>query len=582
MRVLLFLLIFAHMKRLLYICQLVLLVAATLWGCTSVSGVGGKLSTAYALVNEHPDSTLRILEGIDRSALSVVEHAQYALFYSIAQDKVGLDVDNDSLMRVAYNYYSHLPEDTLYGKCCYYMGLYYNTQDSTKQAIDCYKEAIASSDKLGDWYTQYLAYNRLSNCLEIFEPEEGLEYAKKALDCYMQSVRPNLQNQVYLTLQIGDCFRYLNKIDSAACYFRKANDLALTTGNQDLISDTYHYVSQEYISLSQPDSALYYAKLSVSETAKKDPSRYTNLARCYMDVDSLEQAEALLLEACRMNGSDYTKYNAYNRLLKIGIKRNKIGQLQAYADSAQAMLKRIYLSSENDNVSYRKENENLDEQKKAVVLDLQNTKIWSAGVIFLLLLLMAVFHYAYWMHRNASRRELKYQQEKAQLLAAQEEQRHEQELLLAEAEFRKQKELEDFKHKSEIERQKLMLENSHKQLSVMRKYVIFKADFEHKYEQIRSMNRTDDLTGDDWVEIEVFLDETHSGFMESFRKSHPDLKEADYRLCMLLKLDLNNQELKRFYGIEQESVKHKLLVLKNKLGISALPVSARDYVKNRV
>ena len=87
------------------------------------------------------------------------------------------------------------------------------------------------------------------------------------------------------------------------------------------------------------------------------------------------------------------------------------------------------------------------------------------------------------------------------------------------------------------------------------------------------------MTDEDWDELESFLDNVCQGFMSSLRSRHPDLKERNFRLCMLLRLGLSNQELKRFYGIELESVKHKLLMLKRKLGISDLRVSARDYVR---
>ena len=58
------------------------------------------------------------------------EKAYYALTYYLAQNKSGLDVANDSLIRVAYNYYAKLPEDSLYARCMYYMGVYYSLSDS--------------------------------------------------------------------------------------------------------------------------------------------------------------------------------------------------------------------------------------------------------------------------------------------------------------------------------------------------------------------------------------------------------------------------------------------------------------------
>ena len=79
---------------------------------------------AEKLMQEQPDSALRVLQTINRHSLHGESLARYALIYSIAQDKSGLDVTNDSLLRIAYEYYSQHPDDSLYARSQYYMGLY--------------------------------------------------------------------------------------------------------------------------------------------------------------------------------------------------------------------------------------------------------------------------------------------------------------------------------------------------------------------------------------------------------------------------------------------------------------------------
>ena len=80
------------------------------------------LRSALQMAYADPDSALTMLHTIDRRALPPAEKAYYALTYYLAQNKSGLDVANDSLIRVAYNYYAKLPEDSLYARCMYYMG----------------------------------------------------------------------------------------------------------------------------------------------------------------------------------------------------------------------------------------------------------------------------------------------------------------------------------------------------------------------------------------------------------------------------------------------------------------------------
>lgn len=82
------------------------------------------LRSALQMAYADPDSALAMLHTIDRRSLPPAEKAYYALTYYLAQDKSGLDVANDSLIRIAYNYYAKHPKDSLYARCMYYMGVY--------------------------------------------------------------------------------------------------------------------------------------------------------------------------------------------------------------------------------------------------------------------------------------------------------------------------------------------------------------------------------------------------------------------------------------------------------------------------
>lgn len=76
------------------------------------------LQTAYVA----PNSALTLQNTINLSSLPNDEKPMYALTYYLAQNKSGLDAANDSLIRIAYNFYKNYPNDSLYGKCMYYMG----------------------------------------------------------------------------------------------------------------------------------------------------------------------------------------------------------------------------------------------------------------------------------------------------------------------------------------------------------------------------------------------------------------------------------------------------------------------------
>lgn len=140
------------------------------------------IDIAYQLTATAPDSALSVLDGVNQAKLGKAEMARYALVYTIAQDKSGLDVDNDSLLRTAYTYYNNREQDSLYAKCEYYMGKYYMLNDSTELAIDCLQKAADVSEK-----TQYRLKNKFQNghynlCSTYQDGSLDMDYLNRCLE----------------------------------------------------------------------------------------------------------------------------------------------------------------------------------------------------------------------------------------------------------------------------------------------------------------------------------------------------------------------------------------------------------------
>lgn len=136
------------------------------------------IDVAYQLSATAPDSALSVLNDVNQKKLSKAEMARYAFVYTIAQDKSGLDVDNDSLLRTAYTYYNNREDDSLYAKCEYYMGKYYMLNDSTELAMDCLQKAADVSEKNGDRYTQCMALEKYSRMIRQTNPRKAVEVAR--------------------------------------------------------------------------------------------------------------------------------------------------------------------------------------------------------------------------------------------------------------------------------------------------------------------------------------------------------------------------------------------------------------------
>ena len=114
-----------------------LLLAAAFFciACTS-SEVYKSLNDVETYIMAHPDSALVVLNSMDRSMLSSKKaKAHHALLHAMALDKNFIDVSDDSIARVAVDYYSKRASGRHYTRSLYYLGIAYYYQGAYDKAI---------------------------------------------------------------------------------------------------------------------------------------------------------------------------------------------------------------------------------------------------------------------------------------------------------------------------------------------------------------------------------------------------------------------------------------------------------------
>ncbi len=223
-----------------------------------------KLDLAYALVESRPDSALALMKHIDQEGLSKEEMAKYALTYYIAQDKSGLDLDNDSLIRIAYDWYEGHQEDSLYVLCLNYMGKFYLLVDSMEQAKSCLEKAYFISDSLHKMNVKRLVLDKLIEVEEQLEPYKALRYAKDMLKMYDSMANVTIYNKVAARLRLGENFFYVSSLQHALEEERKAYRMAMKAGDSNLLSYVRQNLASTFEEMGEKDSCLYYARLALT------------------------------------------------------------------------------------------------------------------------------------------------------------------------------------------------------------------------------------------------------------------------------------------------------------------------------
>ena len=186
------------MKKVIYIISLFLLCS-----CTPLE-VRNLLKDVDSYIMERPDSASSVLESVDRTLLKTERsRAHHALLHAMALDKNYIDVTEDSIARVAVDYYSRKGPEKSKARAYYYLGIAYYYQKNYDKAILEFTKAEKVAEECDTLYwgmtksIQARAYSATYNDIET------LNCLQEAYDIYfsisdffkLQSIQLKIANQ---------------------------------------------------------------------------------------------------------------------------------------------------------------------------------------------------------------------------------------------------------------------------------------------------------------------------------------------------------------------------------------------------
>lgn len=509
-----------------------------------------ELDLAYTLAESKPDSALVFLNRINQGKLSDEDMAKYALIYYMAQDKSGLDVDNDSLIRIAYDWYGNHQDDSLYASSLYYMGKCFLLNDSIEQAKACLEKSYFISDSLHNLSLKCLALDKLIEVEEQLAPYKALNYAKDLVKMYDSMPNVSIYNKVAAHLRLGENFFYVDSLKQALNEEKKAYSLAMSVGEKGLLS----YVSQDlasvYEEMGKKDSCLLYARRAYDLNGTNRFSCLLKLASAYISADSIKQAFAILNEATPKTAED--RYSIFYMQSKAAMKTQDFRTAKAFSDSACCCLQDMYRTTLQAKINYytsflKKESERAKMQGKA-----EMQRLVFALIVLLAVIIISFVLYAYWAYKKRSLARIA----------------HEQEIFCQKQQMMEKLHQEELTHRDVL-------------LSVMRTYLLKKVEVVEKLNSsVPNESKHIVLSDNDWTELEVFLDSVEDLFVSRLKKEHPNLSNADVRLMMLLRLKLSQKTLASIYCVSEKAIKQKLFLYKDKVGIKNEHFSLRNYIEN--
>ena len=533
------------------------------------------LERAEAYLPSQPDSAEVCLDSIGQpQRLNDAQKAWYGLLRTYTDNRQGKGVESDSLIRDSYEYYreaSHAGQTSdmtllrRYAQSCYYMALFYESCDSTKQCENMLHQAIKGSEECEDWHTCYLAYTLLGKSSIWGNHEYAIQQSLKALEVY-HKINDDVNNEVLILEHIAAGFFTFAELDSALNYFLRAYKLVeinnLFTSQDEICIG----IAKAYCYKGEFAKALYYAQRGIAEVdSSMLISASLALAQCYQACDSLEKSKEILESICR-DADPMNKYFIYRDLSKVAIQQQGLDSLSAYMDSAYEYLEDRFLHSQSVKDEYYQANLAKELEKEQIQHEAERN-VWILVFSIVLLVLLALFIYNVLKNKIAVERHkrlnhlLSQRVEHTKHLQEQQEKEH----VIMENE-------KEIQHQRDIIRQKAMT------LSILQKLLLEKL---HHMSQTLSEAEKIQMTRETWTEMEQLLNATDNGFVARLRQQHKDFKEEDIHLCMLIRLKMNNTVVSNIYNIGVDAVKkRKLNLKKNGFKVSDSSIRLEDVIDN--
>ena len=181
---------------------MLLLLACCITACTDLKNQE-VLNRAESLMEDHPDSALTILKGIEKSSLSSKEElARYGLLMSMALDKNFIDTTSFDVLQPAIDYYLEKGNPTEKLRTYYYQGRIFQNRGDRDKALNSFIKGIdvstESNDSLciartlvaqGALYNEFYDLDSYTNChLKAAKIYNHLSYKWHEFDCLLNAL----------------------------------------------------------------------------------------------------------------------------------------------------------------------------------------------------------------------------------------------------------------------------------------------------------------------------------------------------------------------------------------------------------
>lgn len=563
------------MKQGIYI-TIWLICFLSLSSCTRQHNHNILLMQADSLMEEYPDSALCILESIkSQQQTAQADHAYYALLLTQARDKNYIVQTDDSLIRMAVQYYDSIEDISMQAKAHYYKGCIYRDANLCGKAVQEYLTAISLAKKAGNPRLQGLIYNHTGY---LYYLQDLLEQADS-----IYQLTEQLAIQQNDTSLWADALSFQGKIniERGMAYYPtaeerllKAFEMTNTSRYRRVQANIAAALSSLYSNMELNKKAIQYAKLNIS--LRSDTAQHYRafllLGDAYFKAGQYDSATTYINKSLSATGYG-TKTSAYMRLAEIAEAQGNLKSSLALTEKYTLYLDSLHLAKQSNDILIAEKE--VAKQQYTYSLGYQSNKLYI--LITGSAMLVCIIGVIYVILRRSQRKARHIKQKQDHLEKEQQDlqQRYtllKNELIQKEVEITSLQKVINQQHINE-EKKKLLQQELD---SLTRKRnALAKGAFEHseiysKIEKIinsyKKYDRSEDqLSDDDW---QCFIAETDACWNQAITRlrARCELDKEEVHLCCLLLTDFPMTHLEYIIGCTRNTIYRKEKEILRKAG----------------
>lgn len=561
--------------------------------------LGRQLDRAELLMSDSSVAALRLLDSIDGAAsMSDSHHAHYALLLTQAQYKNDLVPRNDSLIRIAVDYYSASSDSLRKAWSCFYMAQTLRDTYEPKRALDYFRQAASAASATDDDKLRFLIYNHWGLHLQSERPYEmGLNKLLEAKK-YAEAARDTV-SLIYILCDIGWSYVYMADYENASRTLRAGIKLATDKNKTNLLIGLYKYLSLSYEQAGEYPEALRYINKALSFVGGDSLGRKKLNATKLLILNDLQQYDSVRYYMNRVN-HDKRYYaiasdarQAYRMEKGMGNYKEALTHHERYA----LYLDSDYIETIDNNLI------GLQQKYDYAWFEYENIKLKSKvqerNLVYLslvaILLLVILISFSVYVKKEKKRKELIKTKDALLNQNLRELQKKTNELLLQRQELSDKEQalkasmsqnniLEEEKNKKELQ----LLQLS-KQQSLLKERIFKLNETVRKIESLESLNPRQKqkskadllLSKQDMDNLFDAMNFCHNGFEERLRVDYPLLTEDDIYICCLLRMEVCHSDIALLLDTNEEALKkRKYRIKREKIGLGNDGVALENFLCN--